>query len=456
MTDTELPKGWAVATLGEVCAQSGRKSSREEADCPPRFLGLDDIAPDSGRIISHHLSSEISGSGSVASSGDILYCRLRPYLNKVAVAEGDYLCSGELLVFCADDDITGSYLAHWLRSDAFVSFAIQNSKGDRPRVYWTEIAASSIPLPPGNEQRRIVNELERRLSHVDAAVSALHSALRRTTLLRHSIVWSSVLPNPGGGVDEEGRPNLPDDWEWTTLGKVADVVGGVTKDSKKQSDPSFVEVRYLRVANVQRGFLKLDEVALIRVHPDKAKALYLESGDILFNEGGDRDKLGRGWVWEGQVPNCIHQNHVFRARLSEERLSPKFVSWIGNSFGQRWFEKAGKQTTNLASINKKTLEAFPVPLPPAGVATRVVADVERRLSLVDAAEHAIKVNLKRAEQLRRSLLVTAFSGKFVPQDPDDEPADALLERIRLQREASRTETAMQGKANARKKKELSR
>ena len=279
-----------------------------------------------------------------------------------------------------------------------------------------------------NEQRRIVDELERRLSHVDAAITGLEATEFKLRQLRETIIWSSVIPSPGFDGDR-GLPILPNGWEWTTLGAVADVVGGVTKDSKRQVDPQFVEVPYLRVANVQLGFLKLDEVTTIRVHPDKAKALRLEIGDVLFNEGGDRDKLGRGWIWEGQVDDCIHQNHVFRARLKEPRLHPKFVSWVGNTFGRRWFEAAGKQTTNLASINKTVLESFPVPMPPSGAVTAIVADLERRLSLVEAAQRSISMNLQKAQSLRRSLLTAAIAGKLVPHEHGDEPAKFLLARI---------------------------
>ena len=282
---------------------------------------------------------------------------------------------------------------------------------------------------------RLVIELERRLSHVDQAISTLQTAAIKLSLLREVILWSAVIPTRGA-VDDEGRPTLPIGWEWTTLGKVADVAGGVTKDSKRQDDPSFVEVPYLRVANVQLGYLKLDEVTSIKVHPDKAAALKLLPGDILFNEGGDRDKLGRGWIWEGQVADCIHQNHVFRARLKDDRLHPKFVSWVGNSFGRRWFEAAGKQTTNLASINKTVLEAFPIPMPPLGEVEAIVTETERRLSLVEAAQREVDNNLSKAAQLRRSLLAAAFSGKLVPQDPSDEPAEVLLEKIRAEREAA--------------------
>ena len=102
---------------------------------------------------------------------------------------------------------------------------------------------------------------------------------------------------------------------------------------------------YLRVANVQRGYLDLSEVKQIDAPRFDIEDLRLQLGDILFNQGGDRDKLGRGWIWEGQLPECIYQNHVFRARLYSDELSPKLVSWWGNTFGRAYFLREGKQTT---------------------------------------------------------------------------------------------------------------
>jgi type I restriction enzyme, S subunit len=273
-----------------------------------------------------------------------------------------------------------------------------------------------VPLPPLAEQHRIVAAIDEQFSRLDAAEESLHRARRNLERFRLTVF---SLASDG-------------DWAWTTLGEIADVAGGVTKDSKRQSDPSYVEVPYLRVANVQRGYLDLSEIATIRVAPAKAKALALEQGDVLFNEGGDRDKLGRGWVWNGEIPDCIHQDHVFRARLTHE-FDSRFVSWHGNTFGRRWFEDNGRQTTNLASLNMTTLKAFPVPAPPIDEQERIVAEVERQLSLIDAQSVAIDVALKRSASLRRAILERAFTGKLVPQDPNDEPASVLLDRIRAER-----------------------
>jgi len=163
-------------------------------------------------------------------------------------------------------------------------------------------------------------------------------------------------------------------------------------------------VPYLRVANVQRGHLDLREVKLIEAPAREIEELRLLPGDVLFNEGGDRDKLGRGWVWEGQLAECIHQNHVFRARPFTSDVAGKLVSWWGNTFGKDYFVREGKQTTNLASINMRKLSALPVPIPPTVEQRRITSEVERRLSAVDEIERQVDANLQRAAIARNSAL----------------------------------------------------
>ncbi len=271
-----------------------------------------------------------------------------------------------------------------------------------------------IPLPPTDEQERIVSAIEEHFSRLDAVESAVDAAQQKLVAFRRSS-FDQLFDEP--------------DWTWTTLGEIAEVKGGVTKDSKSQGNPAYIEVPYLRVANVQRGYLNLDEVTTIRVNPEKAARLKLQSGDILFNEGGDRDKLGRGWVWEGQIEDCIHQNHVLRARLTSEAFDPYFVSMHGNSWGQRWFEAHGKQTTNLASLNLTTLKSFPVPAPPLDEQREVVARLKEIMDLEGRLRKELDQAKRHSGSLRRSILADAFSGRLVPQDPNDEPAASLLDRI---------------------------
>ena len=307
------------------------------------------------------------------------------------------------------------YLKHYLD---FVDYRPHVTGTTRLKL--TQRAMRSIPvnLPSVTEQERIVTAVEEHFSRLDATDTALAAAQGRLDALRRS-----------AAAELFGRP----DWTWSTLGEIADLKGGVTKDSKRETDPDYVEYPYLRVANVQRGFLDLSVVTTIRADRHKAEKLVLQRGDILFNEGGDRDKLGRGWVWEGQIENCIHQNHVFRARLANGGFDPYFISMHANTWGQRWFETHGKQTTNLASINLATLKTFPVPAPSLDEQRAVVAELQS----IAGAEYRLQADLDRAQgrsrTLRRSILAKAFTGQLVPQDPTDESASVLLDCIAASR-----------------------
>ncbi len=345
----------------------------------------------------------------------------------------------------------------------------------------------TVPVAPLNEQRRIVAKIEELFSGLDAGVTALERAKANLKRYRASVLKSAVegkltaewrakhpKTEPASkllerilierrqkweadqlakfaAADKEppknwrekyveptpphiaDLPSIPNSWTWATLDAIANVVGGITKDKKKANQPGMREVPYLRVANVQRGFLDLSEMKSISASEDDIADLRLEPGDLVFTEGGDRDKLGRGWVWTGELSECIHQNHIFRGRLVSQDMHPRLVSHHGNTFGKEWFIKAGKQTTNLASINLGILRRFPVPIPPAAEQAEIIAQVDETLSQIDAAEMQIEHGLLRASRLRQSILKQAFEGRLVPQDSKDEPANVLLERLRASR-----------------------
>ena len=339
-------------------------------------------------------------------------------IGKLGIA-GIEMATNQAIGFADPRQSLDSRFLFWYLRAERRNLAYAGKGATQKNISQTVLRSWLLPLPPLNEQRRMVAAIEEQLSRLDAADASLAAALRRLDGLRGLAAADAM----------DGS------WPMTSLGEIAEIVGGVTKDAKRQNDPAFVEVPYLRVANVQRGYLDLREVTTIRVPPAKAAALALQPGDVLFNEGGDRDKLGRGWVWSGEIEGCIHQNHVFRARL-REGFEPKFVSWHGNTFGKDWFERHGRQTTNLASLNLTTLKSFPVPSPPLAEQRRIVAEVEERVSVIDAMRASIERAQRRSAALRRSILERAFRGELVPQDPSDEPASVLLDRIRAERAAA--------------------
>jgi type I restriction enzyme S subunit len=181
------------------------------------------------------------------------------------------------------------------------------------------------------------------------------------------------------------------------LADVATVAAGVTLGKDLTGQPT-VELPYLRVANVQAGFLNLDEIKTIRVRPHEIENFKLEMGDILMTEGGDIDKLGRGAIWPGSIEPCLHQNHIFRVRANRERLDPRFLeAIICSDIGRRYFFRIAKRTTNLASINKTQLKAFRLPLPPILEQERIAAALEKADAQITAVagQEALLTKLKR-------------------------------------------------------------
>ena len=155
---------------------------------------------------------------------------------------------------------------------------------------------------------------------------------------------------------------IPKDWDVRLLCNIAEIRSGIAKNSNASvRDP--ILVHYLRVANVQDGFLDLTEISKIEISRNDLKRYTVLPGDVLMNEGGDLDKLGRGSIWRGEFNPCIHQNHVFIVRSGSSSSSEYLNIWTSGVSARRYFLVAGKQTTNLATINKTALGELPVALP---------------------------------------------------------------------------------------------
>lgn len=201
-------------------------------------------------------------------------------------------------------------------------------------------------------------------------------------------------------------------WSTVPLGEVAAVQTGVAKGKTPKNGS--VSLPYLRVANVQDGFLDLSEIKEIEISPAEASRYQLRAGDVLFTEGGDFDKLGRGTVWRGQINPCLHQNHLFAVRPNEQALLPEFLAYVAASpIGRRYFISCSKQSTNLASINSTQLKQFPVPLPPLPEQRRIAAILGTWDAAIEKAERVLTAKINRREHWHTAL-VAQFDGSTKP------------------------------------------
>ena len=504
LKENRLPDSWMWTKLMESCQYLSTGVEKYEGKIEYYSTGsIQDgcsIPEDSFSFLERP-----SRANRMAQQGDILQARMANTNKALLINEGldsKLISTGfiQLRPFNCCKSMS-SYIYYYIQSpdffeqrDAFATGSTQVALTDNG------VRNLSFPLAPLPEQHRIVTRIEELFTQLDAGVVSLKKTQAQLKQYRQSVLkfacegklvpteaelaraegreyepadvlLEQILKKRRGNWEEEqkrkgkksgkykeptapdvsGLYELPEGWVWARLDSLAALKGGITKDSKRIRNNTR-NIPYLRVANVQRGYLNLSEIKEIEAQESVISELLLKSGDILFTEGGDRDKLGRGCVWNNEIPECIHQNHIFRARLYSDAISSKIVSWFGNTFGKNYFMREGKQTTNLASINLTKLSAFPVILPPLVEQHRIVAEIERRLSVAAEIEKTIDQSLKQAERLRQSILKKAFEGKLVPQNPDDEPASLLLERVRKEKVKREIEVKNNKKIKSKKKK----
>ncbi len=213
-------------------------------------------------------------------------------------------------------------------------------------------------------------------------------------------------------VQETPYGPLPAHWRVMPLEQCAVVQTGVAKGRKIDSD-DMVTVPYLRVANVQDGYLDLSEIKEITIRRSEVDRFALQGGDVLLTEGGDFDKLGRGFLWHSQIPGCVHQNHIFAVRSKRELLDPEFLAYlIQSSYGKGYFLSVAHKTTNLACINTTKLKALPTPIPPKSE-QRTIANI---LHIVQRAKDAAEAVVVAARRFKQSLLRHLFTYGPVPFD----------------------------------------
>jgi len=346
----------------------------------------------------------------VVKTGDVLVSTVRPNLQTIAIVpkelDGEVASTG-FCVLRPGQDLDPRWLFYWTLSPTFLESLLKKTRGvSYPAVLDKDVRAAAIPLPPIDEQRQIVAWIGSLDAALDAGMQRLEEAYAQLRMFRAASYASAFV-----GESQRGEE---------MLGSVAAVQSGLAKGRPGEGAAS--QIPYLRTANVQAGFLDLEEVKVIGVTAEQRARYQLKDGDVLVLEGGDADKVGRGWLWEGQLVECLHQNHVFAVRPGD-RLRPRFLAhYINAPPARTYFLSVAKQTTNLASINKTTLKGLPVPMFALDQQDVLVEELDERLASADRMRVAIEVARMRLGDLRRSALRRAFQGELHAMAPPDSVA----------------------------------
>jgi type I restriction enzyme S subunit len=426
--------------------------------------------------------------------GDILVNRVnsRELVGKAAVipeALGQVVFeSKNIRVRVLTDIVSSKYICYFLLTHNTRRTIEHSSKQTvgMATISQSDIGSWKLPLPPRAEQHRIVEAIEQQLTRLDAGVASLRrvqAGLRRykaavlkaacegrlvpqepsdepaEALLRRILDerrakweaeqiakmqaqgrmilddgWRAKYPQPQGP-DTTGLPELPMGWAWCRFDQLlAELKNGYFGGAPASEPPG---TPILRINAVRPQKVNLDDRRFLpEVETESVQNYYLRNGDLLFTRyNGSLELMGVCGVVRGLQSTMLYPDKLIRARVPIDFVLPDYLEvYFATEIPRRLIERKAKTTAGQQGIAGSELKTLPVALPPFAEQQRIVAEVERRLSVVAEVEAAVAANLKRAERLRQAILKRAFEGKLVPQDPSDEPASALLERIRRERD----------------------
>ena len=418
----ELPEGWVKCQLMDICdigqGQSPPSTSYTDIDGSVGVPFLQGNA-EFGKTVPT-ATKRTNAPKVIAREGSVLLSVRAP------VGDTNYAPAGETAIGrgLAEVRPLGSIspsFVYWVLRGARAEFESRSTGTTFGAITGRVIKELSVALPPLEEQERIVNTLTLLTELVEGGMDELDAARILLDRMRLSLL---------DGLTPSDSPTI-------LLSDVAVIQSGITKNRSKES--SGREVPYLRTANVQAGFLDLQDIRTIGVTGDQARKHRLLPGDVLVLEGGDADKVGRGWIWAGEIEECLHQNHVFAVRPRADDLDSRFLAYYINAPQTRtYFLGSAKQTTNLASINKTQLGALPIPAISVDAQRERVATLEERLAQVDALQSSLATAIIHGKALHRSLLSWALAGRLTAQLTSDTDASLLLLEIASDRSGDPT------------------
>lgn len=488
MNSKELPQGWVWTKLEKICSkpQYGWTTSAVSDGTIP-LLRTSDITTD-------NMNWE-----------DLLYCKENPpETEKYTLHDGDIVFSRagsvgfSYLIKNPPKAVFASYLIRIrpFSFDKYVSFFMKSP------IYWKSISDSSsgitlqninakklkninIPLPPLNEQHRIVEKIEELFTRLDSGIESLQRIKAQIKTYRQSVLKSAME----GRLTQEWRekhehelepasellerikeerkkklgkkykelppvetselPELPGGWVWTRVGEVSNFIQyGYTASSNKES----IGPKMLRITDIQNNLVNWDEVPYCKIESKEKQKYLLKEGDLVFARTGAT--VGKSYLIKGDIPEAVFASYLIRISLSDS-LKKEFINYFfkSNFYWSQIYK--GRIGIGQPNVNSKILAKIYLPLASIPEQQKIVEEIERLLSVADDIEKTVDENLQKAEKMKQSILKKAFEGRLVPQDPNDEPADVLLERIKEEKEReSKKKNIKSAKTNNKKQKRL--
>jgi len=413
----QIPKGWELRRAKTLFTQSNSKGNKIEVLLSPtQKYG---VVP----------QSQLEGVVQVKEDTDLQMFKtihkgdfvisLRSFQGGFEYSLYEGVCSPAYQVFYPTSPICDTYYRYLFKSQSFISKMNNLTVGIREgkNIQYIDFANSQIPVPPIAEQERIAAFLDAECAKIDAVLEKTRASIEEYKKLKQAVITQAVTkgirgdrPMKDSGIEWIGE--IPAEWRKTQLRHCAAIKSGITLGKKYEKTDSLVERPYLRVANVQDGYVDLSVLTTIKVTQDEDLKYRLHAGDVLMTEGGDRDKLGRGCVWHGEIEPCLHQNHIFAVQTSKDTLLPEFLEYLTVSdVGRSYFDVTAIKTTNLACTSSSKVLAFTIPLPSVEEQAEIVEALNTKCAGIDALIAKKQQYLTEIENYKKSLIYEYVTGK---------------------------------------------
>lgn len=328
-------------------------------------------------------------------------------------------CANFIEFLRPNEQYDSSFLAYWL-SAAYINGLTKRNIKQTTGIQNLDIPAfmsEYIVYTDINTQKRIAGFLDNKCSEVDVLIATKERTNALLIEHRQSIIYEAVtkglnpdVPMKDSGVGWIGE--IPEEWSIVPLKRYAAIRTGFTLGKRYEGNKELREYPYLRVANVQGEYTDLSDITTTQMPPAEAEQYFLHPGELLMTEGGDRDKLGRGSAWHGEIANCLHQNHVF-ALATKDGLNVEYLSYLTTSdVGRSYFDYTANKTTNLASTNATTILNFRIPLPSRSEQDEIVEYLNHACSQIDSALSVNETIIRQLKEYRQSVIYEAVTGKI--------------------------------------------
>ncbi|EHR41524.1 restriction endonuclease subunit S [Alishewanella jeotgali] len=350
------------------------------------------------------------------------------------------------------------------------------------------IQSIPLPLPTRKEQDRLVEKLEELFSEFDNGIEELKAAQTKLSQYRQSLLksavegslterwraenraqvqetgeqllarilkqrreqwqqqklaefaekgktppknWQDAYPEPVQP-DTTDLPKLPEGWVWASVDQLA-LNKRYGSSSKTNDDSSGVPV--LRMGNIQDGKLDYSNLKYLPVDHKEFPDLLLNNGDLLFNRTNSAELVGKSAVYRDIGKPVSYASYLISVTFTEHFLPEIAAHYINSVLGKKWLAEVMNQTAGQANVNGTKLGELAIPLPPFAEQLALIQGITNEFDSIDRQIEATALGLKQSEAQRKNILKSAFSGQLVSQDPNDEPASVLLEKIKREREA---------------------